>query len=113
MLEGVGLRMSDKDIIIDRLVNEAGLREFKEPYWEGKGKGEAASGKRGPVSTRRQWFDSFMLEMDTMKSGTFSIKVSAYNTKTGGLQPILKSTGLSRFEADYMYSKAKDILVGK
>jgi hypothetical protein len=104
--------MSDKDLIVDRLVNEAGLREFKERHFPSK-KGEVAPVRKGPVSTRRQWFDSFFLEMDSLKSGTFSIKVSAYNDKTGGLQPLLKSTGLSRFEADQMYGKAKNILIGK
>lgn len=104
--------MSDKDIIVSRLVSEAGLREFREPYFPGKGTGERPV-KKGPVSTRRQWFDTFMLEMDSMKSGTYSVKVSAYNLKTGGLAPLLRTSGLSKFEADNMYSKARDILIGR
>jgi len=112
MLERLGVGMRDKDIIVDRLVNEAGLSEFKEPYWEGKGKGEKPV-RKSPISTRRQWFDTFMLEMDSMKAGTFSVKVSAYNLKTGGLAPLLKTTGLSRYEADNMYEKSRSILLGE
>lgn len=112
MLGRLGRIMSDKDIIIDRLVNEAGLSEFKEPYFPSK-KGDTAPVRKGPVSTRRQWFDTFMLELDIMKSGTFSVKVSAYNLKTGGLSPILRTTGLSRYEANNMYEKSRNILLGE
>ena len=108
----VGKGMSDKDIIVDRLINEAGLREFKERHFTSE-KGKQAPIRRGPVSTRRQWFDTFMLEMDSMKAGTFSVKVSTYNLKTGGLAPILRTTGLSRYEADNMYEKSRSILLGE
>ena len=39
------MRMSDKGVIVDRLINEAGLSEFKEPYWRVKVKEKNQLGK--------------------------------------------------------------------
>ena len=87
---------------------ELGFRSIPKPKYHFK-KSESVRHRKEPVSAARVWIDTRLVEIKEFES-SYQVVISDYSKRFGDLKPILRSTGLTRNEAESIFREAVDVL---